>query len=101
MFRFFFDAQTVAVLIKLCHTIALRVFHPIAEYSGFLLFLSRTDSFLQQGSEAGTLEDVVAQYQTGTVIANEVGSDGECLSKAVGRWLLSVCEVYTIIASVA
>ena len=94
------DGEAVAVLVELGHAVALGIIHPIAEHGGLFVFFRRTHSLTQHLAETVALEDVVAEHQTGAVVADEIRTDGERLSQAVGRRLLGVFEMHAVVAAV-
>ena len=89
------NAQTVAVLVKLSYAIAFWVVDIIAEYGGLTFLFSIFYSLFQHACETTTVEDVVTQYQTGTVVANELLANDEGLSQTVGAGLFSILEANT------
>ena len=99
--RLFLDAQTVAVLVEFCHTVALWVVHIVSEDGSPIVLFCMDDSLLQHTCEAATVEDVVAKYQTGTVVADELFTDDEGLSQSVGGGLFCIFEAHAEIAAVA
>ena len=92
---FLLDAQTVAVGIELGHAIALGVVDIIAEHGGLALLLGALDGILQHAGESAAVEDVVAQHEAGTVVADELFADDERLRQTVGRGLLGILEAHT------
>ena len=101
MLGFLLDGETTTVGIELCHAVALGVVHVVAEHRGLTVLLGIDHALLQQRGEAGTMEDVIAQYQTGTVVADELLADDESLGQTVGRGLLGVFEAHTEVGTVA
>ena len=78
------DAQAVALLVELGHSVALGVVHPVAEDGGVVVLLGVDDGLLQHAGESAAVEDVVAQYQTDAVVADELLADDEGLCQTVG-----------------
>ena len=101
MLRLLLDAQTVAFSVKLCNTIAFGVIDIIAKYRGPAVLFGIDDGLLQHPCEAAAIEDVVAENQTSTVVADEFLTDNECLGQSVGRGLFSIFKPYTQLAAVA
>ena len=99
--RLLFDAEAVAFGVELSNTVAFGVVDKIAEDGSLAVLLGGTYTLAQQLAEACSVEDVVAQDQTGTVVADELFTDDESLSQSVGRGLLGVFEVEAIVAAVA
>ena len=60
MFWLLLDAEAVALCVKLCHTVAFRVVHIVAEYCRLAVALDVLHAFAQQFGEARTVEYVVA-----------------------------------------
>jgi len=96
-----FDAQAVALRVEFGYAIALRVVHVIAEYGGLVFVLGGMNALRQQLGEPGTIEDIVAENETGTVIADKFLADDECLCQTVGTGLLGVFKSYAEVAAVA
>ena len=100
-FGFLLDAETVTLLVEFRHTITLGVAHPVAEDGGFLVLLGILHGIAEQRGEAGTVEDVIAQHETGAVVTDELLSDDEGLGQSVGRGLLGVFKVHAVVGAVA
>ena len=99
MLRLLFDAQAVAVFVKLSHAIPLRVVDIVAKDASHSLFRS-LHAFLQESGKACSVEDIVAQYQAYVVIADEFLADDESLGKSIRRRLLCVFEVNAQLATI-
>ena len=99
--RFLLDAQAVARLIKLCHSVSLRVTHPIAEHRSLPIHFRIQHSLPQQTIESDSMEDVVAKHQAGTIISNELLTDDERLRQSVRRRLLCVLKSHPELAAVS
>ena len=63
MLRLLFDAQAIALLIKLCHTISLRITYTITKDGSFAILLSISYSLCQDLVQASTIKDVIFQNQ--------------------------------------
>ena len=100
LLRFLLYAEAVAVLVELGHAIAFGVADPVAEDCGFILLLGRADGLPEHSGETCSMEDIVAQYQAGTVVTDEVLADGEGLCQTGGRGLFGILEMYTIVGAV-
>ena len=98
---FFLDAEAIALAVELGHAVAFGVADPIAEHRGTAFFLGLADCLLQHGAEAGSMEDVVSEYQAGGIVADEFLADDEGLCQTVGTGLFGIFEPYSVIASVA
>ena len=83
MFRLLFDTQAVAALVKLRHAVTLGVTHAVAEHGRLAVLFGIHDSLLQHIVKSRTVEDVVAQYKTGTVVSYELFTDNESLCQSV------------------
>ena len=70
----------------------------VSEHGGARFALARVQ---QQRLEVVAVEDVVAQHQRRSVVANEGLADGECLSQAIRAWLHGVGQVQAPLAAVA
>ena len=84
MLRFFLDGEAVAVLVEFGHAVALGIIDIVAEDRGLPMLLGILYALLQETGEAAAIEDVVAQDETGTIIANEFFTNDEGLSQSVG-----------------
>ena len=73
------NAQAIALGINLGHSITFGVVHIIAKYRSLAMLFGIDNALAQQFGETYTMEDVVAQYQTGTVVADELLANDECL----------------------
>lgn len=100
MLGLFFDAQTVALLIKLSDAVALGIINPIAEDGSLLIFFRITYSITQQRCEAVAIKDVVAQHKAGTIITNEFLAYDKGLCETVRTGLLGILEVYAIVGAI-
>ena len=60
MLRLLFNAQAIALLIKLCHAISLRIAYSIAKYSSFVILLCIYYSLMQHLVQTSTIEDIIA-----------------------------------------
>ena len=78
------DAQTVAVLVEFCYTIALWVVDIITEDGGLTFLFSILYSLFQHTRKTTAVENVVAQYQTSTVVADKLLANDKGLSQTVG-----------------
>ena len=58
------DAETIALLIKLSHTISLRVAYTITKDGSFSILLSIYYCLMQHLAKTCTMEDVISQYKT-------------------------------------
>ena len=83
MLGLLFDAQTVTILVELGHTVALGVVHIVAEHGSTVILLGISHSFLQHTRETATIEDVVAEDETGAIVADELLTDDEGLCETV------------------
>ena len=88
------------VTVKLCHTIALRILHPVTEHGGLSLLFGCAYSLGEQGTETIPLEDVVTQHQTYAILTNEVCTDGKGLSQTIGTGLLGIGKAYTYVTAI-
>ena len=95
------DAQNTAVAGKLHHSVALRVVHAITKHSGLAIALGIDHSLAQQGAKTVAMEDVVAQHQTGTVIANKLLAYDESLGQPVWTWLLGIFQMNAKVGAIA
>ena len=100
MGRLLLDAQAVALAVELCHAIALRIIDIIAKDRGETISFRILYALLQQTTEARTIEDIITQYQTGAVVANELLTDDEGLSQSVGRGLLGIFKTDTQVGAI-
>src|SRR5690554_1224752 len=90
VFGLFFDGDGAFVFVELDYAEAFRVFYLIAKYCSTFGALS---CLLQFGGESLTVEDVITQNQTHTVVTDELFADDESLGEAVRTWLDFVAEV--------
>ncbi|MOA12634.1 hypothetical protein D3C78_1326460 [compost metagenome] len=70
----------------------------IAEHGGAPLAAGR---LAQHGAETITVEDVVAEDQTNTAIADELLADQKGLGQAIGRGLLGIAQLDAEIRAIA
>ena len=101
MLRFLLYTQAIAILVKLSHTVTLRVTHPIAKHRGLRLILSRRDSFTQELRETVAMKNIVAEHQAARIVTDKLLTDDKSLSEAVRRRLDGILEPHPIITSVA
>ena len=99
--RLLFDAEAVAIFVKLGHTVALRVADPVAEDGGLAFFFGGAHRLQQEIGEAHAVENVVAKDQAGAVVSDELLPDEEGLREAVGAGLLGVGEADAVVGAVA
>ena len=78
------NAETVAVLVKFCHTVALRIVDIITEDGGLTFLFCILYSLFQHTRKTTAVENVVAQYQTSTVVADKLLANDKGLSQTVG-----------------
>ena len=97
---FLLNGETVALFVELGHAVSFGVVDPIAEDRGFLVLLSSPDGIEQFAREVAAVEDVVAQHQTGAVVADKLLADDEGLGQTVGGGLLRILEVDAVVAAV-
>ena len=95
------DAETVAIGVELSHAVALGVVHVVAEDGRLAVALHVLHALAQQLCEAGSVENVVAQYEASAVVADKLFADDERLSQTAWIRLLSVFEAYAVVATVA
>ena len=98
--RFLFDGEAVAGLVEFGDAVAFGVGYPVAEDGGFPP-RGVGDGLLEHRGEAAAVEDVVAEDETDTVVADELLADDEGLRQAVGTGLLGIFEAHTVVGSVA
>ena len=61
MLRLLFDAQAIALLIKLSHAISLRVTYTLTKDGSFAILLSIYYCLMQHLAKTSTMEDVISQ----------------------------------------
>ena len=101
MLRLLLDGEAVALVIEFGHAVAFRVVDPVAEDGGLSVLLGIMDRIPEDSRESGSVEDVVAEDETGGVIADEFAADDEGLRQAVGGGLLGVFEAHAEVGAVA
>ena len=94
------DGEAVAISDKLRHAIALWVVDVITEDGSHALLLYIEDALVEQATEAGSIEDVVAKDEADGVIADKLLADDESLGQSVGAWLLGVFKLDAQFAAV-
>ena len=82
--RFFLDGQTVSLFIELGNAITFGVADPITKDGSLPVLFGILHGLLQQAGQSSSVEDVVAEHQTGTIVADELFADDEGLGQAVG-----------------
>ena len=90
MLRLLLDAQAIALLIKLCHAISLRIAYTITKYSSFVILLCIYYSQMQHLVQTSTIEDVISQNKASSIITDELLTDYECLCQTIRRSLLCI-----------
>ena len=88
------DAGGVAMLIESHNTEAVGILDGMGKDSGRVLCFGACHSRLEHGGEALAVEDVVAQHQASSVIADKLLADDEGLCQALGTGLLGIAELY-------
>lgn len=83
MLRLLFDTQAIALLIKLCHAISLRIAYSITKYSSFVILLCIYYCLMQHLVQTSTIEDVISQNKASRVITDELLTDYEGLCQAI------------------
>ena len=89
-FRLFLDGFHPTGGVEAHDAVALRIGHVVGEHGGALGVPVR---LLQQRSQPGAVEDVVAQDQRRGVLAHELAPDDERLRQTLGLGLLGVAHV--------
>lgn len=90
MLRLLFDTQVIALLIKLCYTISLRITYTIAKYSSFVILLCIYYCLMQHLVQTSTIEDIVTKYKASRIITYKLLADYECLCQTIRRSLLCI-----------
>ena len=101
MSRFFLYGKAIAVLVKLCHAIAFRVTHPIAKHGGFSFVFCSIYRICKHGYKSITMEDVIAEHQTDSVITNKFLTNQESLCQPIRRRLFGIGKLHSEIRSIA
>ena len=70
-FRFLLNAQAIPFFVEFRYAVAFGVVYPISEYGGLSGLLGLGDGFTQQSGKTGAVEDIISQYQTDAVVADE------------------------------
>ena len=99
--RLFLNGKAIAVLVEFGHAITLGVTDPIAEHGGLGFFFGRTNGFAQQAAETRAVEDIVAQHEAGTVVADKIRPNDKGLCQTVRRRLLRIGKMHAETGSVA
>ncbi|CDA66718.1 unknown [Segatella copri CAG:164] len=60
MLRLLLDTQAIALLIKLCYTISLRITYTITKYSSFVILLCIYYCLMKHLVQSCTIEDIIA-----------------------------------------
>ena len=95
--RLFFNGQGLEVSVELHHAVIAGVGHLVGkDHAAVGLGVAA-----QARTHAGAVEDVVTQYQSGRLITDEVCTQHESLSQAVGFFLYGVGQVYAQLRAVA
>ena len=93
MLWLFLDGEAVAIGVKLSHAIAFWVVDVITEDGSHAVLLYIGDTLVEQATEAGSIEDVVAKDEADGVIADKLLADDESLGQSVGAGLLGVFKL--------
>ena len=97
----FLDGKAVALRVEFSHAVAFGILHVVAEHGCLAVGFQFVHGLLQNLSESGTVEYVVAQYQTGRVRADEITPYDESLGQTVGAGLFGIFEADAIVRAVA
>ena len=100
MLRLLFDTQAIALLIKLCYAISFWIAYTITKDGCLVILLCISNSLCQDLVQSCAIEDIVTQHEASRIITNELLSDDECLSQAIGRRLLGILELHSKLTSV-
>ena len=96
--RLFFQVNGGVVLIQRDHTVAFGVVDVVGKHGGTAFLLRCPLQLFLQGV---AVEDIVPQYQTHTVIADEVFADQKGLRQTIGAGLLRILQIQTPFAAIA
>ncbi len=80
---FLLNAEAVAMIVEFGHAVAFRIGHPVAENGGLVMLLHISYGISQQSRKTCTEEDIVAQHEAGTVVADELFTDDKGLRKSI------------------
>ena len=98
--RLLLYAQTAPGVIELGHAVSFGVGDPVSEDGG-LSPAGGLAGLGEHGLEAGAVEDIVAEHQTGVVAADELPADDERLRQSVRAWLHGITHPAAEMAAVA
>ncbi len=96
--RLLFDAQSATGSIELNDTESLRIRYVVTEYRCTLLLIGGRTKIV---GEVLTVKDVIAQYQTARIVADELLADDKGLRQAIGTWLLGISQLDAVQTSIS